>query len=161
MTWRGKLAIAAGVLALIGAALAVFVFEVQTAFIDVKVDEPFDVSPQMTLLAHVTFHPVVHQGTGTAEIYKDGGACVLRLSSFQIDNGPALRLRLVDLDDAKDSDSVSAAAYIDLGPLKGNIGQQVYTLPTSFDPSKHRSLVVWCERFAVNFVTAPIAPVEG
>lgn len=147
----------AGGVVLTGMALAIFVFEVQTAFYDVRVDDAFERAGAMKLLARGSLHPVAHAGQGTAEIYEGGGKCTLRLTDFAIDNGPALRLRLVDLADAKDDDAVKSAPFVDLGPLKGNLGNQTYDLPVAFDEAKHRALVVWCERFSVNFVTAPLS----
>jgi hypothetical protein len=46
--------------------------------------------------------------------------------------------------------------FLSLGPLKGNRGNQTYELPAEFDPNKHRSISIWCQRFSVNFATAPL-----
>jgi hypothetical protein len=45
---------------------------------------------------------------------------------------------------------------LNLGRLKGNQGNQNYELPADFDPSTYRSISVWCQRFSVNFATAPL-----
>jgi hypothetical protein len=45
---------------------------------------------------------------------------------------------------------------LNLGPLKGNKGNQTYELPAGFDPEKYRSISIWCKRFSVNFATAPL-----
>jgi hypothetical protein len=67
---------------------------------------------------------------------------------------------LVASDDAKDSDTVKQAGFIDLGSIKGNIGDQNYTLPANVDLAKYRAATVWCKRFGVNFGTAPLAGAE-
>ncbi len=46
--------------------------------------------------------------------------------------------------------------YLNLGPLKGNIGSQNYTIPTEADLAGFRSVVIWCRRFAVGFGVAPL-----
>ena len=61
-------------------------------------------------------------------------------------------------DDAKDSASVERSDFIDLGSIKGNIGDQNYTLGPDVDLSKYRAVSVWCKRFSVNFGTAPLTP---
>ena len=88
------------------------------------------------------------------------GAHELQLVDFHVDNGPALEVWLVALDDATDDDSIKTAEYVVAGPLKGNIGDQAYELPADYDPGKHKAAVVWCERFGVNFATAPLKIVE-
>jgi hypothetical protein len=45
---------------------------------------------------------------------------------------------------------------VDLGKLKGNKGNQNYTLPADLDLSRYRSAVIWCKRFAVGFGVAPL-----
>jgi hypothetical protein len=65
---------------------------------------------------------------------------------------------MVAADDAKDSASVQRAGFIDLGTIKGNIGNQNYALGPDVDLSKYRAVSVWCKRFSVNFGTAPLTP---
>jgi len=43
-----------------------------------------------------------------------------------------------------------------LGELKGNIGDQNYTIGADVDLSRYRSVVIWCERFSVAFGAAAI-----
>jgi hypothetical protein len=103
------------------------------------------------------FHAVAHPGTGDAIVYRlEDGSHVLRLENLDIFNGPALYVYAVAADDANDNATVLDAGFLDLGPLKGNQGNQTYELPPDFDPEKHRSVSVWCERFSVNFATAPL-----
>jgi hypothetical protein len=64
----------------------------------------------------------------------------------------------VAADDAKDSTSVLHAGFIDLGSLKGNIGDQNYALGPEVDLLKYRAVSMWCKRFSVNFGTAGLMP---
>jgi Electron transfer DM13 len=64
---------------------------------------------------------------------------------------------LVAADDATDNKSVMNARFIDLGSIKGNIGDQNYTLGSDVDLSKYRAVSVWCKRFSVNFGAAALS----
>jgi Electron transfer DM13 len=63
---------------------------------------------------------------------------------------------MVAADDAKDNASVERAGFIDLGSIKGNIGDQNYALGPDVELSKYRAVSVWCKRFSVNFGAAPL-----
>jgi hypothetical protein len=161
--------------------LAFAVFGVQTLFYDEVVNEEFAVSlsaedqlPDADVgsatsegatesasvpvrVSFGEFHAVAHPGTGDAIVYRlKDGSHVLRLENLDIFNGPALYVYAVGADDANDSDTVLDAGFLNLGPLKGNQGNQTYELPADFDPAQYRAISVWCERFSVNFATAPL-----
>ena len=46
--------------------------------------------------------------------------------------------------------------YHDLGKLKGNIGNQNYTVPDGVDVSAQMSVVIYCKPFSVIFSVAPL-----
>ena len=65
-----------------------------------------------------------HQGSGKATIYVlDDGSHVLRLEDFEVTNGPDLHVLLVPSDNPDDM-----TGSVDLGSLKGNIGNQNYSV---------------------------------
>jgi len=108
-------------------------------------------------LALGSFHGVAHKGAGRASIYElADGKWVLRFTNFETSNGPDVRVYLVAADDATDSDTVTRAGFVEIGTLKGNVGDQNYDLPQGLDLKKYRSVTIWCYRFAVNFATAPL-----
>jgi hypothetical protein len=84
------------------------------------------------------------------------GKKTLRLTNFETSNGPDVHVYLVAATDAKDNDAVTKAGFVDLGSLKGNIGDQNYELPANADLAKYRAVTIWCKRFSVNFGTAPL-----
>ena len=53
----------------------------------------------------------------------------------------------------------TAAGYehIDLGLIKGNIGDQLYDIPADVDLAAFRAVDLWCEQFAVSFGAAALA----
>jgi hypothetical protein len=112
-------------------------------------------------LASGRFHPVAHEGRGTATVYElADGRRVLRFTDFATSNGPDVQVYLVAAADAMDSDIVKSAGFIHLAALKGNLGDQNYDLPADVDLSKYRSVTIWCRRFGVNFATAPLMTVS-
>jgi hypothetical protein len=105
------------------------------------------------------FYGIAHPTEGTATIYRMGdGGLMLRFTNFRTSNGPNVHVYLVAADDAKDSETVRHAGFIDLGPIKGNIGDQNYALGPDVDLSKYRAVSIWCQRFSVNFGAASLTP---
>jgi len=111
-----------------------------------------------SLLTEGSFHGVAHDTKGTAAIYVlSDGKRVLRFTNFETSNGPDVRVFLGAAPDANDSDTVTNAGYVELGPLKGNVGDQNYEIPADINLADYRSVTIWCKRFGVNFGTAPLA----
>jgi hypothetical protein len=103
------------------------------------------------------FHNGAHGTSGNAAVYSlAGGTQVLRLTNFKTSNGPDVHVYLVAANDATDSGIVKKAGFIELGPLKGNEGDQNYDVPSGTDFAKYRAVTIWCKRFSVNFGTAPL-----
>jgi Electron transfer DM13 len=148
------------------AVLAIALFAVWYAFrperlvVNHQVNEGFPAGEDHSsaqVLESGTFYGVAHPTAGTATIYRLGnGDRILRFTNFRTSNGPNVHVYLVAADDAKDSATVKSAASIDLGAIKGNIGDQNYALGTDLDLSKYRTVSIWCKRFAVNFGAAPL-----
>ena len=97
-----------------------------------------------------------HKGEGKATIYKlaDGGH-VLRFEDFKVTNGPDLRVLLVKNTNPQGRGDLDAG-YEELGKLKGNIGNQNYTIPGSIDADGYGSIVIYCKPFHVVFSVAPL-----
>jgi len=113
------------------------------------------------VVAKGDFHNADKAGKGTATVYEVAdGKRILRLSEFETDNGPDLHVRLIAADDAKDTDSVKKAEFVELAKLKGNKGNQNYDLPKDVDLSKYKVVSIWCNRFSVNFAAAPLKAVK-
>jgi Electron transfer DM13 len=106
------------------------------------------------LLRRGSFEPVAHSVSGTATTIRTAaGARVLTLTSFEVDNGPDLRVYLV-AGPARDESEVDD--FEDLGALKGNRGNQQYDLPRGVDLDRYSTVVIWCRAFSVNFARAPL-----
>jgi len=113
---------------------------------------------QPVKLAGGRFHRNAHKTGGLATIYRlPDGRRVLRLTEFATSNGPDVRVYLVAAGDVQSEDAAKQAGFVDLGALKGNIGDQNYDVPAGLDLSKYRAVSIWCRRFSVNCGAAPLA----
>lgn len=112
---------------------------------------------EMSLLLQGSFYDIIHVGTGQALIYQlADGSRILRLQEFEVDNGPELHVYLVPTDPVPGSIGVEIPGSIDLGMLKGNMGDQNYEIPAELDLSQFKSVVIWCQPFRVPFIAAPL-----
>ena len=116
---------------------------------------------QATPLATGNFTGIAHKTTGKAIVLgtADGGH-VLRLENFRTSNGPDVRVYLVKGGNGTNSDFIKAGGdnFVDLGPLKGNIGDQNYTIPANVNLDEYKSVSIWCRRFAVNYGGTNLEP---
>ncbi len=120
-------------------------------------DMPMATGPK--LLKQGTFKDAdpVHQGSGDALLYRlADGSHLLRLENLKVTNGPDLMVYLVNQPDVTKAAQVTAG-YINLGDLKGNIGNQNYAIPAGTDISEYHSAVIWCELFGVLFSPATLS----
>jgi hypothetical protein len=135
-------------------------FRPERLFVNAKVNEAMPAGPangSETVLASGSFHGVAHGSKGTASIYELGdGKRILRFTNFETSNGPDVHVYLIAANDASDSKTVKKAGFLELGSLKGNIGDQNYDIPSDADLTKYRAVTIWCKRFSVNFGTAPL-----
>ncbi|MBI4306523.1 MAG: DM13 domain-containing protein [Chloroflexi bacterium] len=98
-----------------------------------------------------------HKGSGKATIYRlPDGSHVLRLEDFRVTNGPDLHVILSPSPDISDREDVKVAGYVDLGSLKGNIGNQNYPIPEDAGTGRFGSVVIYCKPFHVVFSVAPL-----
>lgn len=166
-------AILVGTLAVVGA-VGWYLFRPERLFINKTVNESLTVAiPEITgsiasdttarsdasaqtILASGRFHSNAHETTGTATVLNIGEDRVLRLTDFATSNGPDVRVYLVAAADVNDDATVKAAGFVELGPLKGNRGNQNYVVPASVDLTRFRTVTIWCKRFSVNFGSAPL-----
>jgi hypothetical protein len=89
-----------------------------------------------------------HKGSGKATIYRAlDGSLLLRLENFRVTNGPDLHVLLTPHPDPKSRDELNSTGYVDLGKLKGNIGNQNYPIPRDVSPTVWGSVVIYCLPF--------------
>lgn len=111
------------------------------------------------LLLSGSFHDIDadHRGSGDATIYRlAGGGHLLRLESLDVTKGPDLFVTLSTHPDPATVDELHQEGFVELEPLKGNRGDQNYTLPAGLDPEDYASVAIYCRRFSVLFSVAPL-----
>ena len=91
-----------------------------------------------------------HNVEGAAKVIPvESGAQILRLENFKATNGPDLYVYL-----SKDK---SASDFVNVGRLKGNVGNQNYEIPIGSDLSKYNTVLIWCRAFSFLFGSAQIS----
>jgi Electron transfer DM13 len=75
-------------------------------------------------------------------------------TEFETDSGPDLRVYVSTTDPAAGGE---LGDFVDLGGLKGNKGNQQYTLPADLDLGRYSNVVIWCRAFSVGFTSASLA----
>ncbi|MGB7860966.1 MAG: DM13 domain-containing protein [Acidimicrobiia bacterium] len=117
---------------------------------------PDDGGPTATSRGEFEDFDDFHMGSGTATIYElEDGSHVLRLEDFEVTNGPDLHVLLAPDSNPADRDGVTG--YVDLGSLKGNIGDQNYEIPGEVDVGLYGSVVIYCQPFHVIFSVASLS----
>ena len=152
----------------IGVALAIFVawwFQPQKLFLNTDVQEAFD-EPTITAtgtaatsmtLASGSWRPLEHDTTGKVRLVRQAdGSVVVRFDDLDTSNGPDLRVYLSKLPPNLGWRDYGRQ-YVELGKLKGNRGDQNYSVPSNLQLDEFQSVVIWCVRFAVGFAVAPLA----
>ncbi len=171
--------IAAAAVVLATIAFVLVWFQPQKLFLDDTVDDPFPVAaaeagpsdgsaeddpsgtPPAPVADPVTlrtgeFRSLEHGTTGRATVYElADGSRVLRFEDFETDNGPDLRVYLSTADAGSDEGAFDDD-FVDIGGLRGNVGDQNYELPADLDLDRYQSVVVWCRRFSAGFGVSPL-----
>lgn len=88
-----------------------------------------------------------HKAEGVAKVINlADGRTFLRLENLKATNGPDLYVYLSIDRDTSD--------IVNLGRLKGNIGNQNYEIPTGTNLSKYNTVLIWCKAFSTLFGSA-------
>lgn len=113
------------------------------------------------VLATGSFISHEHETTGRVRVLRlADGSRVLRIEGLDTSNGPDLRVWLSDAEVLPGRGGwfvFDDGAYLDLGALRGNRGDQNYPVPDDVDLDVLTSVSVWCARFRVSFGAATLA----
>jgi hypothetical protein len=113
------------------------------------------------LLRQGAFITHEHHTSGGARIVEHpDGRRQLELVGLATSDGPDLRVWLTDQPVREGPAGwrvFDDGAWLELGRLKGNRGNQVYEIPPGTDLDRYRSVSIWCRRFAVSFGAAELS----
>ena len=181
MSRRRTVIVVAAVVVTLGVAFGLYWFQPWKLFIDRHVDEalpavatePISVAtaapskkhpggPSAVLLARGKFISHEHSTSGTVSVVRQpDGSRVLAIADLRTSDGPVVKVWLTDQKVTKDGWHVfDDGRYVDLGGLKGNIGNQLYRIPDDADLAVLRSVTIWCDRFDVSFGAAELGRVS-
>ena len=120
-------------------------------------ESPADAAP--VSLAEGRFVSLEHETTGRAFVVETSdGRRFLRFENFETSNGPDLLVYLSTKEPAGPDDWHGYDEdFVDLGTLKGNVGNQNYRIPGGVDLERYSTAVVWCRRFEVGFAAAVLS----
>ena len=169
-----RLALLAAVILTVG---VLFWFQPQQLFIDERVD---DAAPQASTSTEATgdvspspapapegdgappevaigdFISLDHVTSGKARVLDVGEERrVLRLEEFETENGPDLFVYLTTAS-AEGDDVAYDEDFVNLGRLKGNLGDQNYEIAEGVDLARYATVVIWCDRFNSPFGAADL-----
>lgn len=166
-------------IAVVGLVVGALVFKPWLLFVDVAVDEALPMvveestgAPEPSASATPTpAGPIElssgslisheHETSGVVRIIENpDGTRVLTLENLATSNGPDVHVWLSAAPVVEGFDGwflAGGSPYVDLGLIKGNIGNQVYEIPADVDLSQFPSVYLWCAQFAVSFGAAAIA----
>ena len=176
---KRTLLILGAIVVVAGLVVALVVLKPWLLFIDVRVDDalptfaspsatadpapsdsPTPQPPEPQLLSTGTFTSHEHTTSGTVSIVEQpDGSRVLAIAGLDTSNGPDVHVWLSASDVVEGFDGwfvAGGAPYLDLGLIKGNVGDQVYEIPADSDLSQYRSVALWCVQFSVSFGAAQL-----
>lgn len=132
-------------------ALGWALFRPELLFVNQKVNETAPNAATTTVLKSGSFASYAHETEGKAELLMEGSRRILRLSGFKTSNGPDVHVLFV-----KNSDPKMLDNSVDLGSIKGNVGDQNYEVPANISTEEIKAATIWCKRFNVSFGGAPL-----
>ena len=126
-------------------------FSKQNATVNESMNETKMTNDTMILMGNfVEAGDGFHKAEGIAKVINlADGRTFLRLENLKTTNGPDLYVYLSVGKDASD--------IVNLGRLKGNIGNQNYEIPAGADLSKYDTVLIWCKAFSTLFGSAKLS----
>ncbi len=130
--------------------------------IDLPLDEPplpAMTAPGTVAVARGDFYRVDQVGNGQVTIYRLGdGSYALRLAGFYVTPNSDLEVMLSPLPAPRTTPEISAAGMVRVTGLDVTAGSLNFAVPPGIDPTRYRSVVIWCERLFSAYAAASLGP---
>ena len=108
-------------------------------------------TPAPALLSRGRLISHEHSTSGTVGVVRQAdGSLVLAVADLDTSDGPDVHVWLTDapvIEGGKGWHVFDDGRHVDLGTLKGNLGNQVYRIPEDADLTRLTSVAIWCDRF--------------
>lgn len=102
-----------------------------------------------------------HTTSGSVRVIEHpDGTRQLAIEGLETSNGPDVHVWLSAAPVIEGFDGWFTAAgydHVDLGPIKGNLGDQLYDIPADVDLAAYPTVYLWCVPFSVSFGAAALA----
>jgi len=120
---------------------------------EIKIDnnKEFFIKKSGSFIGADTFH----RGSGKSLVLESKDETFIRLENFEVTNGPDLYVVLSK--EKKPLESEGIGEHIEIGKLKGNIGNQNYEILKSVDILEYNSIIIYCKAFNVIFAVATLS----
>ncbi len=150
-----------GIFAVVALAWVLFgYFGVQYLFTETVVSEEVTMEAKTTVADGVFVQgDSTYSISGAVSVIEDSETRMLALTDFTVTNGPDLFVYIVSSESDENrsvKNAVSEGKFVNLGPLKGNIGNQTYQIPEGVVTDENTVVSIWCKRFSRNFGASKI-----
>ncbi|MEP9417305.1 DM13 domain-containing protein [Gordonia sp. VNQ95] len=160
-----------GIVVIVGMVIGAVIFKPWLIFVNTEVADEIPVAVSAAPGGDApTGSPVVlsggefisheHDTTGSVSVIeKPDGSRVLAIENLNTTTGPDVHVWLSAgevIPGFSGWRTAGDAAYVDLGPIKGNRGDQVYEIPAGTDLATYPAVVLWCVQFSVSFGAAEL-----
>lgn len=116
-------------------------------------------APGAVTVATASLYRIDQVGNGKVTFYRlADGSYALRLEDFFITANIDLELRLSPLEAPHTTAQYQSAPSALVAPLDITTGSLNFTVPAGVDPTKYRSLVVWCPLITSAYAAATLKP---
>jgi hypothetical protein len=130
--------------------------------LDLPLDEPLPAEATQAgtvVTASGALYRIDQVGEGRARVYRlPTGGSLLRLDNFYVSPNTDLEVRLSPLAAPHSTDEFFNAPSVRLAPLDITAGSMNLRVPDGVDPSRYRSIVIWCERLHSAYAAASLTP---
>ncbi len=112
---------------------------------------------QVILTGQFSDLDALHTGKGNVTLYRSAnGKLLLRFDDFSVTNGPDLHVYLSGAAAPKTKDDLSGGGVpeIDIGALKGSVGNQQFAVPAELKIASYKSVVIYSQALAAIYSTA-------
>jgi hypothetical protein len=118
---------------------------------------PSMTAPGTVVVMRGTFNRIDQTGTGRIAVYRlAGGGYAVRLSNFYVTPNIDLQIRLSPLSEPRSTRQFLSEKSVLVAPLDITAGSMNFTVPPAIDPTRYRSVVIWCPLITSAYAEAPL-----